>query len=55
MNDKSANDWGNYWQGRAASEHGAALIGVGVGLSAIDVLGQKYSSPSVNFGKFRYS
>lgn len=25
-----AADWGNYWQGRAASEAGAALVGVGV-------------------------
>lgn len=30
MNDKQANDWGNYWQGRAATEAGAALVGVGV-------------------------
>ena len=30
MSDKNAKDWGNYWQGRAASEAGAALIGVGV-------------------------
>ncbi len=30
MNDKTAQDWGNYWQGRAASESGAALIGVGI-------------------------
>ncbi|MGB0906943.1 MAG: class I SAM-dependent methyltransferase [Maricaulaceae bacterium] len=26
----NANDWGNYWQGRAAHQAGAALIGVGV-------------------------
>ncbi len=30
MSDKTAKDWGNYWQGRAASEAGAALVGVGV-------------------------
>lgn len=30
MSDKNAQDWGNYWQGRAASEAGAALVGVGV-------------------------
>ena len=30
MNDKTAKDWGNYWQGRAASEAGAALVGVGI-------------------------
>ncbi|WP_371397157.1 class I SAM-dependent methyltransferase [Fretibacter rubidus] len=26
----NAQNWGNYWQGRAASEAGAALVGVGV-------------------------
>jgi len=30
MTDKTAQDWSNYWQGRAASEAGAALVGVGV-------------------------
>lgn len=30
MSDKHADDWGNYWQGRAATEAGAALVGVGV-------------------------
>ena len=31
-NDTASNaqNWGNYWQGRAASEAGAALVGVGV-------------------------
>lgn len=30
MSEKTVNDWSNYWQGRAASESGAALVGVGV-------------------------
>ena len=30
MSDKTTEDWGNYWQGRAASDAGAALVGVGV-------------------------
>ncbi len=30
MSDKTAQDWGNYWQGRAGTEAGAALIGVGI-------------------------
>ncbi len=28
--EKTAADWGNYWQGRAASRAGAALVGVGI-------------------------
>ena len=30
MADTQTQDWSNYWQGRAASESGAALVGVGI-------------------------
>ncbi len=34
MSDTIEQDWGNYWQGRAASEAGTALVGVGVETNA---------------------
>ncbi|MEM9740581.1 MAG: class I SAM-dependent methyltransferase [Pseudomonadota bacterium] len=30
MAQNNAQDWGNYWQGRAASDAGTALLGVGI-------------------------